>query len=154
MELISDSSALLRLSRTASVDPQLLVSVFLSLLAALEDLLIAITLVNLDFLLHGHLREPNHLITVHFLPGPPMGQDRILCRFVITEVEDFGSTIHWLSLSKLSLARKAFTMIRHMLHKCASVSTGSPSVNGIRTSSNRLEKLLDRDGRRVVVAIH
>ena len=92
----------------ASVNPQPLVSVLLSLLTAPEDLLIAITLANLVSVLHGHLREPNHLVIVHFLPNPPMGQDRVLCFFVIVtaEVEDFGSTIHSLSLSNQTLPLK------------------------------------------------
>jgi len=68
--------------------------------------LIAITLANLVSVLHGHLREPNHFVIVHFFPDLPMGQDRVLCYFFIAEVENFGSALHWLSLPDQILPRK------------------------------------------------
>ena len=90
----------------ASVDPQPLISVLLSPLAALKDLSVAITLANFVSVLHGHLREFNHLVIIHFFPDPPMGQDRVLCFFVTAEVKDFGSTIHSPSLCNQTLPLK------------------------------------------------
>ncbi|KIM68301.1 hypothetical protein SCLCIDRAFT_1209730, partial [Scleroderma citrinum Foug A] len=95
---------------TASVDPQPLIFILLSPLV--KGLSVATVLTNLISLLHGHLRELNDLTVVHFLPGPPVGQDRILSRFVIAELEDFGATIHSLSLSnQLLTLKKAFSLI-------------------------------------------
>jgi len=58
---------------TASVDPQPLVPILLHLLAALDDLSIAITLANFSSLLLIHLCELDRLIKIHFLLDPPMG---------------------------------------------------------------------------------
>ena len=48
---------------------------------------------------------------VHFLPDLPMGEDRILCCFVIAEIKDFGSTIHWLSFSNQTLPLKKSSQV-------------------------------------------
>ena len=86
------------LVNAACMGPQALISILLSLLTALDDLSIAITLVNFISLLPVHLCKPDHVIIVHFLHHPLMGQDHVLCCFIIAKLEDFGVTIHWLSL--------------------------------------------------------
>jgi len=76
-------------------------------LTALEDLSIAFTLAKFTSLLLGHLRELDYLVIVYFLKlDPPMGQDCVLCSFVITELEDSGSTVNSFSLFHQSLSFK------------------------------------------------
>ena len=77
----------------------------------IKDLSIAITLANLVSLLHDHLRELNYLVIAHFLPDPQVGQDRVLGHSVVAELEDFGSTIHSLSLSNQLLPLKKGSFI-------------------------------------------
>ena len=89
---------------TAGVHPQPLIPVLLSLLTAIENLPIAITLAYFFPLLLVHSCELDYLIIIHFLPDPPMGQDCVLCD--ITELEDLSPTVHLLSLFHQSLPFK------------------------------------------------
>ena len=132
----------------ASVDPQPLVSVFLSPLATLKDPSVAITLANLVSPPRPSSRaQPFHHNPL-IRPTDGTGSRTLLLRYRRSRLWLDGPLAF--PLIKLSLSRKVFTLIMRMLHeyrcdhncKCQSVMT-----------QNRT-RFLDRNGRRVIVVIH
>ena len=78
-----------------------------------------------------------------------MGQDRVLCCFVIDKCKDFGSTIHSPSLADQTLPRKESFYLDQ-----AHAAQVRISLDGIiEWYPYRLERLLDWNGKRVVVKV-
>ena len=88
--------------------PQPVIPVLNRLLTGIQDPFIAEALVDFIPLFCIHLRKIDNLFIVDLCGGPSMRQDCVRRRFVITELEDLGSTVH------------SFLLVRHLLplEKC------------------------------------